>query len=157
MLMVLAYAIALCGLLMLMGCSAKKEVIESVRIERDTVYDHINTVIADTTKELRWRDRFIRDSISPNLDSVGRVIGYNYYHYESNDTRLERLEKGLKEQMDSLLEKSTQESADNHTLKEYVERPRSIWEMVRLALFWPLLIVAVGAVAGVIYVRKKKT
>lgn len=126
------------------GCSRKVYVpVESARIERDTLFCRQVSVERDT---LVVRERSVescRDSVAPLLDSLGRVIGYDRWHFverrsHTDERRLRQL---------ATLDSVHDSSASSEVMRQPypVEVPV---EVNRLHL-WQKFLIALGLVFGI--------
>ncbi|MDE5774678.1 MAG: hypothetical protein K2H86_09535 [Muribaculaceae bacterium] len=102
---------------LLVSCTSSKKVYlpaENISIERDTVTTNNTVRERDTVTIREIRYQSVRDSMAPNLDSTGRVTGWNYWHW--SDTSAE-METKLRSSRDSIA-LLQQRLSRQHTVKE---------------------------------------
>lgn len=92
--------------MILCGCSTHTETvpveIHSEMMVRDTAKNVRIITLRDSSATHTETSTVIRDSIAPIIDSVGRLIGYDRYHYRETTRRTDNRSKQLMAIIDSL-------------------------------------------------------
>jgi len=113
------------------GCSRKVYVpVEHSVIRTDTVTHYINDHDSITVIERIYESDTRYDSIAPMLDSLGRVIGWDRYHFRERTKKDEREIRELRALVDSLRESKAKVDSVPYPVEVPVEVERKIsgWE-----------------------------
>lgn len=125
-------AVALLAILILAGgCSRKVYVpVEHTEIRTDTVTRHINNTDSVTVIERIYESDARYDSIAPILDSLGRVICFDRWHFrqtiQNNSREMERLQSLV----DSL--RAVSNDSIEKPVPYPVERELTKWEQTKM-------------------------
>lgn len=144
------------------GCTRRIYVpTERVVTHTDTLYQSRLRVDTMRLTERVYEADFRYDSIAPILDSLGRVIGMDRYHFYESTKINEREIRRLQSQVDSLI--AVKQDSVYVSVPVPVERELTKWERVRMdAGGFIICLGAVVALMGAIYlvikwiVRKKR-
>lgn len=127
--------VTLAVVVMCIGCTRKIYIpTETIKTERDTIYEKSVMVQRDTIREYKEIERIVRDSISPRLDTLGNVTGYDYWHYEVNNDKSDRFESQLQQAVDSLLKAHDASEVQIITEEKIIEKDLSVWQKIQIIL-----------------------
>lgn len=139
-------AVALLAILVLAGgCSRKVYVpMENTILRTDTVTRHINNTDSVTVIEHVYESDARYDSIAPILDSLGRVIGFDRWHFRQTIQNNSREMQRLQSLVDSL--RAVSNDSIEKPVPYPVERKLTRWEQAKMDFGG----IAIGGVAIVI-------
>lgn len=106
------------------ACSCTRKVYtEQLRVQTDTVVKIHYTVSHDTVRISERLSSEVRDSIAPVLDSAGRVVAYDRWHWRYIGSQSQSDRSSLHTSLDSLKQSGQNESVVEKRVE--VERPLS--------------------------------
>lgn len=142
----------------LCGCTSKIYVpVECVKWHTDTVTHYISSTDSVTVTERIYEADTRSDSIAPILDSLGRVIGYERWHFREVTKKDEREITRLQSLVDSL--RAVKRDSIDRPVPYPVERKLTRWERTKQDIGG----IAIGAVialtlaAVIIWIAKSKS
>lgn len=140
------------------GCTRKVYVpMENTTVRTDTVTHYINGTDSVTVIERVYESDTRYDSIAPILDSLGRVIGMDRYHFRETTKKDSREIERLKSMVDSL--KAVKRDSVDRPVPYPVERPLTKWEQVKQdmgGLFLGGMVAAIVSAIMVWIIKKKR-
>lgn len=144
-------ALLVCALLG--GCTRKVYVpVENTTIRTDTVTHYINSTDSVTVIERIYESDTRYDSIAPVVDSLGRVLGYERWHFRESTKKDSREIDRLRSLVDSL--RAVKRDSVDRPVPYPVERPLTKWEQTKMdfggMFLGGLIAMIVAAVAAVI-------
>lgn len=144
-------------LLLMGGCTKRVYVpVENAVIRTDTVTHYINSTDSVTVIERIYESDTRYDSIAPVVDSLGRVLGYERWHFRESTKKDSREIDRLRSLVDSL--RAVKRDSVDRPVPYPVERHLTKWERTKMdfgGMFLGGMVVAVIA-AVVIWIVKRK-
>lgn len=148
-------AVLICVLLG--GCTRKVYVpVENTTVRTDTVTHYINGTDSVTVIERVYESDTRYDSIAPIVDSLGRVLGYERWHFRERTQKDSREIERLKSLVDSL--KAMKRDSVDRPVPYPVERPLTKWEQTKMDFGGMFLggLIAVVVSAVIVWIVKRK-
>lgn len=151
-------------LMLLCGCKTHTEAVPvEIRTEvttHDTTERVSRIVLKDSSATHTETSTIIKDSIAPIFDSLGRLTGFDRYHYRENTRRTDTDTKQLMAVIDSLKQSKAKveyrEKPVPYPVVKEVERKKTWWEATLNALGWVMLaILGLFALSGLAYLYLK--
>lgn len=130
-LIIFVLSFLICGLITAF-CSCTRKIyvpVESTVTRTDTVTHYINSTDSVTVIERIYEADTRYDSIAPILDSLGRVLGYERWHFREVTKKDEREMTRLQSLVDSL--RAVKRDSIDHQVPYPVERKLTRWERAK--------------------------
>lgn len=132
----------------LCGCTRKIYVpVESTVTRTDTVTHYVNNTDSVTVTERIYEADTRYDSIAPILDSLGRILGYERWHFRETTKKNEREMTRLQSLVDSL--RAVKRDSIDRPVPYPVERKLTRWERTKQDIGS----IAIGAVIAILINR----
>lgn len=151
-------AVGILLMAVLMGSCTRRVYIpvENTTVRTDTVTHYINGTDSVTVIERVYESDTRYDSIAPIVDSLGRVLGYERWHFRERTQKDSREIERLKSLVDSL--KAMKRDSVDRPVPYPVERKLTRWEQTKQDFGGMFLgsLIAVLAVAVWIIKRKRR-
>lgn len=157
-LIIFVLSFLVCGIITaLCSCTRKIYVpVESTVTRKDTVTHYISSTDSVTVTERIYEADTRYDSIAPILDSLGRVLGYERWHFRETTKKDEREITRLQSLVDSL--RAVKRDSIDRPVPYPVERELTRWERTKQTVGGMAIgaVIAVTLAAVIIWIAKSR-